>query len=199
LRASLAVSNLEVGTTKIRAVYFGDANFKDGKSDKQTVAVAKAATTLTLQQQPNPVPIGQPVSFIAHVAVTSPGAGDPSGAVQFRVNGTLLGTAAVSGGQAQITVDGALTLDQVVDATYSGDNHFLNSSASILDPTTIGTTISMSDGGTTTYGTGRTLQATVQAAAGAGSYPTMGGTVSFFDGAVLVGSTTPSSRLKKAA
>ena len=48
--------------------------------------------------------MGQNVTFTASVAALAPGAGAPTGMVSFRDGSTVIGTAAVSGGQAVLTV-----------------------------------------------------------------------------------------------
>jgi hypothetical protein len=77
------------------------------------------------------VPVGQAATATtAHVMVTAPGAGAPTGSVTFSVGGTSVGTAAVSGGIAtlQHTVPAGAT--QTVAAVYGGDADFTGSSGS---------------------------------------------------------------------
>ena len=85
------------------------------------MAVVLAATTTTVSVSDTNPALFETVTITAAVAVISPGAGTPTGTVQFFNNGTSLGTAAVSNGQASISV--VLPINSnAITAQYSGDS-----------------------------------------------------------------------------
>ena len=102
----------------------------------------QAATVTTESSSANPSVAGQPITFSAAVAPIAPGAGRPTGSVQFQYNGQNVGSAVAldSTGSATsppITVahatQGGLVLPfGNVSAVYSGDADFATSSDSSL-------------------------------------------------------------------
>lgn len=92
-----------------------------------TLTIIKASTALTLTTTPNPSTNDQQVQLRAVVSVVAPGAGTATGTVEFRENGTLLGTATL--------VNGVATLNKKfkrgthpLTATYAGNTNFNGSS-----------------------------------------------------------------------
>lgn len=112
--------DLSVGTHDITADYAGDSRYTDSTGSMQQV-VGKADTSTALV-----VTAGE---LTASVAPVAPGAGTPSGTVDFMVGATTVGSAPVG-------VDGTAALSyvssgaEVASATYEGDDSFLGSSAS---------------------------------------------------------------------
>jgi hypothetical protein len=99
-----------------------------------TLTVTKASTALTLTTTPNPSNNNQQVQLRAVVAAVAPGAGTPGGTVEFRENGTLLGTATL--------VNGVATMNKSfkrgthpLTATYVGNTNFNGSSGSVTHQT----------------------------------------------------------------
>jgi hypothetical protein len=72
-KASLSVSNLEVGAHALSARYGGDANHEIA-SAAASVQVAKASSATALASSPDPVLAGQSVVLTASVAAVAPGA-----------------------------------------------------------------------------------------------------------------------------
>ena len=136
LIATCTVSTLSAGSHPITAVYNGDTNFAASPaSNTVTQTVNKAATTVTvaLTTGPNPSVFGQAVTFTATVAVTSPGAGTPTGSVAFKDGGTNIATCAtqaVTGTTATCTVSSLAVATHSITATYIGDTNFSPSPAS---------------------------------------------------------------------
>ena len=63
--------------------------------------VNKASSTTAVSSSANPSVFGQAVTFSATVTAVAPGAGTPTGTVQFKTNGVNFGSAvALSGGSA---------------------------------------------------------------------------------------------------
>jgi hypothetical protein len=128
-----------------------------------TLTVAQAQTSTTATASPNPAVLGQTVTVTAAVAPVAPGAGTPSGTVDFldTTTGVDLGKIALSGGGASIS-SSTLTLgSHSITLSYSGSLDFAASPAAItvvvspnvassiyvLDPTACG---AMSLSGTAT-------------------------------------------------
>ncbi|MCW2755732.1 MAG: hypothetical protein JWQ32_3143 [Marmoricola sp.] len=111
------------GLCVVDANQAGNAQYASG-SATQSIAVTKAATSTQLTVQP--------ASLTATVAVSTPGAGTPTGTVQFSVDGSPVGSAPVGSGSA--TLNYAVPAGQThnVSAVYSGDADFTASSASTV-------------------------------------------------------------------
>ena len=102
---------------------------QDGSTDyvaaaqvEQHVAVAQASTTTGIM-----VKRGQ---IVAHVTANAPGAGTPTGSVDFTVGTTQVGSARLVDGIATLTHDVAAGATRTVAARYRGDADFTASSAS---------------------------------------------------------------------
>src|SRR5712692_3395052 len=102
-QASFTTSSLAVGSHSVTTVYNGDGNFNGASSAPVTQAVNKAASSTSVASSANPAALAQPVTITATVAAIVPGAGTPTGAVDFLDGGTSLGTASLTGGQATFT------------------------------------------------------------------------------------------------
>lgn len=124
---------LSTGSHTVGAVYSGDSNFLTSIATSKSAVVNKASTTTTLSDAPSPTVSGQAVTFTATVAVVSPGAGSPTGGIQFNIDGQPYGTAvALSGNTATLTVSNLSTGNHNVQATYNGDGDFASSSSATL-------------------------------------------------------------------
>ena len=100
-QASLATTALSVGAHSITAVYPGNATFATSTSPSLAHTVTQAATSTSVVRSvgPNPSTSGQSVTFTATVSATAPGAGTPSGTVQFKDGAANLGVAGDGGGR----------------------------------------------------------------------------------------------------
>nr|WP_237503459.1 Ig-like domain repeat protein [Streptomyces sp. SID8375] len=106
--------------------YSGDLYFM-ATTGTDTPAVEAAPTTTTVTHGPDPSLAGQPVTFVARVAPTPPGAGAPTGTVTFDFgDNTPPATVPMAGGSATVThtFESAAALPYTVTATYSGDDNF---------------------------------------------------------------------------
>ncbi len=193
-QASFTTDDLTVGQHAITATFSGDGSFL-GSNGTVTQTVKKAQTTTTVTSSNNPSLTGQGAVFTAVVAPVAPGAGTPTGTVQFTVNGLPLG-----GGQT--LVNGVATSPGFgslvpgtykVKAVYSGETNFVTSSG-LLDQgngqsvSKGATSLSLSAPATAAYNAPVTFTATVNAVAPATGTPS--GVVRFWDGDVLVGSNS---------
>jgi len=95
---------------------------------------AKVNTGLSLSSSPNPSKPNQDVTLTATVSALAPDAGVPTGVVEFRVNGVLVGSDPLVNGTATRTAKfkkGSYSLT----ATYAGDANFNGSSGTVLHQT----------------------------------------------------------------
>ncbi len=81
--ATCVTSALGAGTHAVTATYTGDANFSGSTAAPFIQIVGPAPTTTTVVPSVNPSVYGQTVTFTATVAPVAPGAGAPTGVVQF--------------------------------------------------------------------------------------------------------------------
>jgi hypothetical protein len=134
-QASIAIPTLSVGAHAITATYTPDdpIAFMGSTSFPSTsVMVAKAATTTTLVAAPNPTVAGQDATFYAAVAAAPPGAGSPTGSVQFADHGgPTFDTVGLDAMGHASTVAYAFAGLYTVDANYVGDAHFNASTGSV--------------------------------------------------------------------
>jgi hypothetical protein len=169
-RASLAIATLPVGSVPITASYGGDTNFT-GSSAALTQTVQQAQTTVAATSSQEPAPQNQPPAFTATVTALAPGAGVPTGSVDFVLDGTTdLGTVPLgASGIESLTPSAPLTLgSHTVRMTYSGDSNFSGSAQTLTqDVTTISSITSVASSSTTpSYGDTVTLTATAAPASG---------------------------------
>jgi hypothetical protein len=88
-----------------------------------TLTVNKASTTVVLTTSPNPSQHNKTVQLRAEVVAVAPGAGVATGAIEFRDNGTLLGTAPLVNGVATLSVT-IRRGTHPLTATYAGNANF---------------------------------------------------------------------------
>jgi autotransporter-associated beta strand protein len=190
-----SITALSVGSHTVSVSYEGAGLYATSTgilSGSQTVN--QASTTTSVSPTPNPSVYGQSVTLTANVAATSPGAGTATGTVSFFDGATLLGSASLSGGVATLSTSLLSIGSHSIMAVYAGDSNFVASSSSpssqvISQASTISVVVSSDL--SSAFGESVTLTATISAVApGSG---TATGTVSYFDGATLLGTATLSS------
>ena len=183
--ATFTTSALSVGSHSITTVYGGSPSFTGSTAAVQTQIVSPSASATTVTSAPNPSSFGQAVTLTASVSVA---AGTPSGTVSFFDGATLLGTGTLSGAVATFTTSALGVGSRSITAVYGGDASFIGSTSPVHSQVVTqasSTTTATSAPSPSSFGQAVTLTASV--AAGFGT-PT--GTVSFFDGASLLGSST---------
>lgn len=175
---------LPAGSMEITARYNGDANhaISTSAAATATVSTVRTATTVALASSASPSPLGETVTLTANVT----GAG-ASGTVSFFNNNTLLGSAVVVNGQAVFNTANLPRGTATLRAVYSGDAATAASGSAavseVIANASTSTTLATSSP-QSAYGSPVTLTATVD---GTGN-PT--GTVRFYNGATLIGTTT---------
>jgi hypothetical protein len=192
-QAKFSTSTLSVATHSITATYNGDPNFTTSTSNAVSQVVSQDSTTTTLGSSANPSVYGQAVTFTATVAAVAPGAGTPTGTVNFYDNGTLLGSGTLDANDHAIYATSVLSVaTHPITATYAGDTNFTTSTTSstlsqVVNQASTTTTLS-SSANPSVWGQSVTFTATVAAVAPGAGTPT--GTVNFYDNGTLLGSGT---------
>ncbi len=162
---SITTVTLSVSTHPITAVYAGDGNFLGSTSAVLNQVVNKAPTTTVVTSDHNPAVFGQPVTLTATVAANPPGAGTPTGSVQFFDGVTPIGSGTLVGGQFSIVKSNFSVATHPITAVYGGDGNFLDSTSAVVNqvvnkaPTT--TTLTANPPGSVGFGHPVTFTATV--------------------------------------
>jgi hypothetical protein len=198
--ATLTTTDLPVGADSVTAVYGGDTDFSSSTSKAliQTVGRAKSTTTLTVK--PNPSAYLQPVTFTA--SVSGQFGGTLTGTVDFYsinpLNNAMLklGSATLSKGMANFTIDTLPLGVGTIESGYSGDSNFESSLSESVHQTVskAPTTIELvSSPNPSKFGEEVTFTATVAGQFGG----TPSASVTFFNGTTALKSIAPSNRVAK--
>ncbi|HYM06337.1 MAG TPA: Ig-like domain repeat protein [Terriglobales bacterium] len=143
---------LSAGTHSISASYLGDNSFNKSGPASAVITVGKATTTTSVAASQTAVPSGTPVTLTATVSTqsnaTASASQEPTGTIQFLVNGAPSGSAmTVTGGinqntlfaQATASISPTLANGQsVITAQYIGDNNYTGSSTTSSVTVTVG-------------------------------------------------------------
>ena len=183
-RASFITSTLTSGSHSITAVYSGNTNNLASTSAPLTQNVNQAATTTSLTSSLNPSALGQAVTFTATVTGAS-----PTGTVQFKNGATNLGApVTLAGGSASFTTSTLTSGSHSITAVYSGDaNNLASTSAPLTQNVNQSATTTSLTSSVNPSQVGQAVTFTATVTSGGG---TPGGTVTFKDGAVAIGSAT---------
>jgi hypothetical protein len=115
-QASLAVSNLAVGTHQVIANYLGDGTHQASSSAPASVTVNKAISTATISASPMGGALGTQISLVATVAGQN-----PTGQVQFLDGSAVLATATLTSGSASFATSSFSAGSHNLTASYLGD------------------------------------------------------------------------------
>jgi len=187
-----------VGTHSITAVYTGAGSFTTSTSTSLAQAVNQASTTTSVSSTPNPSVVGQSVTYTATVAVSAPGAGTPTGNVEFFDGGTPIATCGGATGNplsvttATCSQTYATVSSHTITAQYLGSTNFNASAASASLTQAVNkastTTSVSSTPNPSVVGQSVTYTATVAVSAPGAGTPT--GTVTFKDGTSTITCTS---------
>lgn len=120
------------GTFSLNAAYEGDSNFNPSSFEGFSgLEISKADTSLALATSVSPSKYGQFLKFTATISVDDPGAGQPSGLVQFFIDGSEFGDpiAMDTGEAVSQEINSLLVGSHAITAEYLGDDNFNGSSA----------------------------------------------------------------------
>jgi len=189
-QAVLQYSGLSAGTHEVTAVYSGDTNFVSVTSNAVTETVGTSQTTTTLNSNVSNAPYGLPITLTA-VVQPQAGGGTATGSISFidTTTSTDVGDVALVNNSAQLTLSNLPAGTHVLVANYPGDANLNPSSSPTVTATVTqapSTTTLSSVPSPSTFNQQVTFSATVQPSPSA----TATGTVSFYDGASLLGSGT---------
>lgn len=127
-----AIADLAPGSYSVVATFNGSNAFESSQSSTLTLTVEKAATSTAVTSSVNPSVYGQPVNYTAHVSVLPPGAGTPTGTVQFKIDGVNRGAPVALASNGNAVLENIFDLEvanHAVTAAYSGDGNFLDSAS----------------------------------------------------------------------
>jgi len=133
--ATFTTSSLSVASHPVTAVYEGDTDFTTSTSTAFSQTVDQAATATSLSINPSPSVFGQSVTFTATVTPSAPGAGTPTGTVEFFDGTTSLGTGTLTAGVATFTTSSLSVASHPVTAVYEGDTDFTTSTSTAFSQT----------------------------------------------------------------
>jgi hypothetical protein len=189
--ASLTTASLGVGSHTITVSYSGDVTFTASTSAAITQTVNTQNTSTTITSSLNPSTFGQTVTFTATVSASITGSGTPGGTITFLDGAATLGAVGLTGGTASLSTSSLSAGNHTITASYSGDSNFGASTSAAITQTVnqSGSATAVSSApNPSVFGQAVTFMATVSASGvGAG---TPGGTVTFLDSALTLGTTT---------
>jgi hypothetical protein len=204
-QATFTISSLSVASHTISAVYNGDGKFLTSSGDNSAApeVINKASSSTVVSSSPNASVYGQTVTFTATISAVSPGAGTPTGTVNFKEGSTTLASSVAlnASAVATFTISTLSVSTHTITANYNGDGDFLTSSASdsaapqVVNKTSSTTTVS-SSANPSVYGQVVTFTATVAAVSPGGGTAT--GTVTFTEGATTLAATVALNSSAKA-
>jgi sugar lactone lactonase YvrE len=131
-QAEWTTAALEIGSHTVTAAYQAGIGYlaSQAGSVRQLVVAANTETILI----PQAVRKGRgklvALNLAARIDPQAPGGGVPAGTVTYFANGRIIGTAALSGGTAVITVKPNRVLKKAITIQYSGEAHFHASTSS---------------------------------------------------------------------
>lgn len=187
--ASFVTSSLRGGAHSLRVQYEGDANHEGGSSASIAQVVKVAPSAIAIHSSVNPSVFGEAVSFTATVTSDVPGE-VPTGEVGFEAGTLVLGKATLDAlGIATLTTSDLAVATHAISAHYLGDTNSAPSTAlalsQVVEKAATSTSI-VSSSNPAPVSEAITFTATVTATAPGSGTPS--GKVSFFDGAMKIGS-----------
>jgi len=184
--AKVSISSLLAGSHSLTISFAGSPNFNSSTSSPSSLVVNPDDTTTAPLAAPNPTVFGQSVTFTATVSANVPGAGIPTGSVNFYDGLTSLGSVSLVSGVASLSVSSLAVGAHNIVMSYSGDANFnasTNSVTQVVNPAGTANSLTVVPN-PTVYGQQATLTATLTAVApGSGM---VAGNVTFYDGATSV-------------
>lgn len=120
-----ATATSDVGTYPITASGAASPNYSFSYTGG-TLTVTQSFTVGVVASSANPAVPGTNVTFTMTLSAVAPGAGTPTGTVNFRIDGSFSGSGTLSGGVAAFSPSNNLALgSHTVVAEYAGDLNFV--------------------------------------------------------------------------
>jgi hypothetical protein len=186
--ASFTTSSLAVGSHSMTAQYSGDT-FNNPVTSAALAHQVLAATSTSLAASVNPSVFGQGATFTATVTSATPGT--ITGTVTFKDGAAALGSGIVSSGKATLSTSTLAVGVHSITAVYSGNANYATSTSPVLSHTVnkaASSTAVSSSHNPSVFGQSVTFTATVAAVSPGSGTPA--GTVTFKNGAAVLGSGT---------
>jgi hypothetical protein len=96
-----------------------------------TLTITQALSSGVVFSSANPAVPGSNVTFTATLSAVAPGVGSPNGTVNFRIDGSVVGSGTLSGGMATFTTNGLSHGSHTVAAEYAGSLNFVGTTNSL--------------------------------------------------------------------
>ena len=189
---------LTLGGHNIDARYAGSTLYAPVESQPVTINVEKSTTTTTVTPATSTPASGASLLVTATITAVNPGATPPSGIVSFSLDGIPEGSPSVTEGtpsKATITITAPASGSHNLQAFYSGDNNYDNSTSTvaiikIASKGATVTTLKASPAQLSASST-ETLTATVSPSVASGSQANITGSITFYDGTISLGDPVP--------
>ena len=104
-----------------------------------TLTITPSLSAGAMVSSANPALPGANVTFTLTVSAVAPGAGTPTGTVDFRIDGGVLGAGTLSGGVATFTTSTLALGSHTVVAEYAGDSNFTGTTNALAQNQVINT------------------------------------------------------------
>ena len=136
--ATTATSTSDVGTYPITASGASSTNYSFSYVGG-TLTITQSLTTGAVVSSANPAVPGTSVTFTMTIGAVAPGAGTPTGTVNFRIDGSVLGAGTLSGGVATFITNNLALGSHTVAAEYAGNLNFVGTTNSLAQNQVINT------------------------------------------------------------
>jgi subtilisin-like proprotein convertase family protein len=135
---TVATASSPVGTYPITASGAASPNYLFAYV-AGSLTITQSLTVGAIASSANPALPGANVTFTMTVTAAAPGVGTPSGTVNFRIDGSIAGSGALSGGVATFTINTLALGSHTVTAEYAGDLNFVGSTNALTPNQVINT------------------------------------------------------------
>jgi hypothetical protein len=180
------------GVVTVEASQAGDGvNFDAATPVDQSFTVNQAATTIALHANARTAVAGQMITFTAAVVSQNPGAGAPDGTVTLMDGGNVVGSADVISGVAVLQTANLAGGTHHITAVYGGSDNFTGSTShAVVETIKRAATRTALTSSAKTAAFGHTIELTARINVGATEAVSASGTVTFKDGATVLGKAT---------